>query len=302
MKSKRTSLLFTLCAAMAAVTLTGCDLQNLTLDKILDPLNILPIHGGEKIPDTDDDDDPDPTPDPGPVDDHVVQYYSSINSNSSETALLSSLQSLNSAKLKTRVGYKPMLSNPSKGFYVTDPGNTSYTITAFYSGTVKAGTSGLNREHVWPASRTVLGRDNDPLENDIHMVRPTIEKENGSRGNSFYVEGKCSGSGGWDPAMEDFGLESYRGDSARIIFYCVVADSKLKLVDKEDDSMSNHTMGKLSDLLKWNLKYPVLEREKTRNTGAEGLQGNRNPFIDHPEYACKIWGNTNATTKQICGM
>ena len=59
-------------------------------------------------------------------------------------------------------------------------------------------------------------------------------------------------------------------------------------------------MGKLSDLLKWNINYPVLDREKTRNEGAEYLQGNRNPFIDHPEYACKIWGNTNSTTKSIC--
>ena len=61
-------------------------------------------------------------------------------------------------------------------------------------------------------------------------------------------------------------------------------------------------MGKLSDLLKWNKNYAVQDRERIRNEGAQSLQGNRNPFIDHPEYACRIWGNTNSTTRQICGM
>lgn len=222
-------------------------------------------------------------------------YYEGINPDSS--TLLKDLNSLNGRKRKTTVGYKAMLNNPSKGFYITDPGTGSNTITTFYSGRNNNGTSGLNREHVWPDSR-----GGNQVENDIHMPRPTLTSENGSRGNSFYVEGKCKSSGGWDPAMEDFGLESYRGDSARIIFYCAIASTTLKLVDKEDDSTGNKTMGKLSDLLRWNLKYPVLEREMVRNDGAESLQGNRNPFIDHPEYACKIWGATNSTTRQICGM
>ena len=222
-------------------------------------------------------------------------YYQGINPNSS--TLLNDLNRLNSSKRKSTVGYKNMLNNPSKGFYVTDPGKGSNTITTFYSGRSNNGVSGLNREHVWPDSR-----GGNQVENDIHMPRPTLKAENGSRGNSFYVEGKCKSSGGWDPAMEDFGLESYRGDSARIIFYCAIASTTLKLVDKEDDSTGNKTMGKLSDLLRWNLKYPVLEREMIRNDGAQSLQGNRNPFIDHPEYACKIWGTTNSTTKQICGI
>ena len=222
-------------------------------------------------------------------------YYEGINPNSS--TLLQDLNSLNNRKQKSKVGYKAMLNDPEHGFYVTDPGTGSKTITTFYSGKNNSGTSGLNREHVWPDSR-----GGNLVEADIHMPRPTLTSENGSRGNSFYVEGKCKSSGGWDPAMEDFGKESYRGDSARIIFYCAIASTQLRLVDKEDDNTGNKTMGKLSDLLKWNLEYPVLEREMTRNDGAESLQGNRNPFIDHPEYACKIWGTTNSATRQICGM
>ncbi len=221
-------------------------------------------------------------------------YYEEINPNS--TNLLSDLRSLNGKKRKSTVGYKPMLNDPQHGFYLTDPGNGQNTITSFYSGKSINGTGGLNREHVWPDSR-----GGNYVDNDIHMTRPTLTAENGNRGNSFYVEGKCSSSGGWDPAATSFGLESYRGDAARIIFYCVVASNQLSLVDTNDDDKNNKTMGKLSDLIKWNLKYPVLEREMTRNNAAEKLQGNRNPFIDHPELVCKIWGNYNSTTKSICG-
>ena len=226
-------------------------------------------------------------------------YYAGIDVNSS--TLLQDLNSLNSKKRKSTVGYSAMLNSPSTGFYVTDPGTGSNTITTFYSGKNNNGTGGLNREHVWPKSH-----GGNLVENDIHMPRPTLNAENGSRGNSFYVEGKCHSSNGWDPAMESFGLESYRGDSARIIFYCAIANLSLTLVDLEYHSTSNsnrdNMMGKLTDLLRWNLKYPVLERELIRNDGAESLQGNRNPFIDHPEYACKIWGTVNSETRKICGI
>ena len=230
-------------------------------------------------------------------------YYASIDSSLTGEALLNALNALNNSKRVRQVGYDEILDDPAHGVYVTDPGpsGNKYTVTSFYSGTERKGTSGMNREHVWPKSH-----GGNLVENDIHMIRPTITTENGSRGNSFYVEGKCDQSKGWDPAMEDFGDETYRGDSVRIIFYCCIADLRLTLIDEEYHATSNanpdYLMGKLSDLLKWNLRYSVLDREQIRNDGAESLQGNRNPFIDHPEYACKIWGSTNSTTRQICGM
>lgn len=235
--------------------------------------------------------DPATSSDPG-------DYYASIDSSLMGQDLLNALNALNNTKRTYLVGYDAMLNKPAQGFYVTDPGESrdKYTLTSFYSGTERKGTSGMNREHVWPNSH-----GGNLVEDDIHMPRPTITAENGSRGNSFYVEGMKTEHNGWDPAMEDFGLESYRGDSARIIFYCAIASTQLKIIDSATSTGSNQ-MGKLSDLLKWNLNYPVLERENIRNEGAQSLQGNRNPFIDHPEYACRIWGNTNSTTKQICGM
>ena len=235
-------------------------------------------------------------------------YYDGISDSLTGDSLLSALRSLNSTKRKTTVGYSGMGTSPSGQFKYTDydPATVKYDengqpygtkLITFYSG--KSVTSGLNREHVWPKSH-----GGNSVEGDIHMPRPTLEAENGSRGNSFYVEGKCDQNNGWDPAMEDFGIESYRGDSARIIFYCVVAESRLSLLEADSHPTSNsnrdNLMGKLSDLIKWHLKYPVQQREQNRNEGAEYLQGNRNPFIDHRSYACKIWGNANSTTKSLC--
>ena len=219
-------------------------------------------------------------------------YYNDISDTATGTDLLSALQTLNSRKKQKTIGYGSMWSYYNKTDY--DPNNSSKYL-AFYRGT-SANKSEMNKEHVWPKSR-----GGDLVEDDIHMPRPTLTSDNSDRGNSFYVEGKVSTSDGWDPKAAGM-TESYRGDSARIIFYCVVANSTLKLVDKEKDSTSNKSMGKLSDLLKWNLQYPVQQREKDRNEGCESVQGNRNPFIDHPEYACKIWGDTNDATREICGL
>ena len=231
------------------------------------------------------------------LDDTTIQsYYSSVNLEATNTSLLNALHTLNSNKRTKTVGYKNM------GTYYPqtdgDP-NNSRNLIAFYSGT-SATFSGnfsgnINREHVWPNSR---GGGN--VEGDIHMPRPTLKAENGSRGNSFYVEGKNSSTAGWDPAMETFGLEKYRGISARIIFYCAIADTSLTLIDKTTDSSSNKTMGKLSDLLKWNLEYEIDSTETQRNDAAQDIQGNRNPFIDDRSLACKIWGNTNTTTQAVC--
>ena len=234
-------------------------------------------------------------------------YYDGISDSLDGDDLLEALRSLNKNKRKSIVTYDSMGTTASGMFKYTDydPASVQYdvnnqpygtTIVSFYSSNKM---TSFNREHVWPNSH-----GGSKVENDIHMPRPTIPSENGSRGNSFYVEGMKHSSNGWDPAMEDFGKEDYRGDSARIIFYCVVASDALSLVDLTYHQTSkknpDNLMGKLSHMLKWNLEYPVLQREQNRNEGAEYLQGNRNPFIDHPEYACRIWGNYNDETRSVC--
>ena len=42
-------------------------------------------------------------------------------------------------------------------------------------------------------------------------------------------------------------------------------------------------------LLRWSDEDPVSDKEIARNNAVYGYQNNRNPFIDHPEYAHMIW-------------
>ena len=178
------------------------------------------------------------------------------------------------------------------------------------------GGSTWNREHVWPNVR-----DGDKVEDDAHMVRPAATSTNSSRGSKGF--GTQSFDPG-DPTKQC--VAYYRGAAARIIFYAAIADTSLQVVDYpfNYDGVGNGnngypvgSMGSLSDMLQWNLQY---QPQDTSFTGANDLarrtelnrneviqndssgQGNRNPFIDHPEYACKIWGKTNARTRQICGL
>lgn len=48
-------------------------------------------------------------------------------------------------------------------------------------------------------------------------------------------------------------------------------------------------------LVKWHTNDPVNQREIDRNNGAYTYQGNRNPYIDHPEYVNLIWSSFTTT-------
>jgi len=219
----------------------------------------------------------------------IQSYYSGIDSSLTGNELLSALRTLNTKERTSTPGYGGHWNYFNQTDYHPDNKNK---YVAYYRGTA-SDKGAMNKEHVWPDSR-----GGNLVENDIHVIRPTLTADNSSRGNAFYVEGGTSQSG-WDPYADGM-TERYRGDAARIVFYAVIANSSLSLVDTTNDKTSNKTMGKLSDLLKWNLKYPVDQTEINRNNGAENIQGNRNPFIDDRSLACKIWGDYNENTRNVC--
>lgn len=244
-------------------------------------------------------------------------YYKDITDSMSGTTLLTNLRTLNLNKRTSTVGYSNMGTSPSGQFKYTDydPATVQYDskgqpygtkILSFYSG--KSCTS-FNREHVWPNSRGGGdgGTAGSPYPDaDIFMPRPTITEENSNRGNSKYVEGMVDSSSGWDPVAafeKTLGVyQGIRGECARIIFYCMTVNSNLVLDDTATSGTKGVTMGKLSDLLKWNLENPVNDREVRRQSGGMYLQGNRNAFVDDPGYACRIWGSYNSETQKICSQ
>lgn len=244
---------------------------------------------------------------------HILEYYSTIDSSQSGDTLLSALRTLNLGKRKSEVGYSEMGSNSSGKVKFTDydPAYVKFNsdgipygtrILSFYSG--KSVTT-FDREHVWPASRLSGGRDNNIVDDDILMPRPTCSEENQDRGNSAYVTGVADGSSGWDPVTafeKTLGTyEGIRGECARIIFYCCLVDSRCQITDSAAyEGYGVPKMGKISDLMEWACENPVNMREKRRQVGAEYLQGNRNAFVDHPEYACKIWGTSSDRARAAC--
>ena len=128
----------------------------------------------------------------------------------------------------------------------------------------------------------------------------------GGGGNSNYTSGSFS-SGAWEA------WDGRKGDVARAIFYMDlryeggthgvtgVSEPDLRLTDNEsliDNSNTGNNesvayMGMLSVLLQWHADDPVDTRELFRNGIIEGFQGNRNPFIDHPEWVSCIYQGTN---------
>jgi len=174
------------------------------------------------------------------------------------------------------------------------PNKNSSTFVPFYHSTsTTTSINSCNREHTWPESR-----GGGSIETDPFMVRPTITKDNSSRGNNFYGNEK---SNEWDPAS--CGFEAARGESARVILYCAALykDKGLSLSNNPGDSKTLKTMGTLKTLLKWNSQYPVTYIEKQVNEYLYAQGFGRNPFVDHPEYASFIWDNSGVRTTPYLG-
>lgn len=123
-------------------------------------------------------------------------------------------------------------------------------------------------------------------------------------GNSNWTEGALT-AGTWET------WTGRRGDVARALFYMDLRyeggthahsgapEPNLSLTDDEGliaqwntgDNESQGYMGILSDLLEWHDEDPVDDRERLKNELLDLFQRNRNPFVDHPEWAGCIYEN-----------
>ena len=157
-----------------------------------------------------------------------------------------------------------------------------------------------NREHTWPQSW--FNQHSTPR-SDLFHVYPTDGYVNGQRANYPYGEvnnptytsgngsklGPCVTAGYSGKVFEP--IDEYKGDIARSYFYMSVRYST------EDDNWGSSGMTNKSTILPWAMDMllrwsdadPVSQKEIDRNNTVYGYQNNRNPFIDHPEYARMIW-------------
>ncbi|HHX79440.1 MAG TPA: hypothetical protein GX692_00020 [Acholeplasmataceae bacterium] len=186
--------------------------------------------------------------------------------------------------------------------------NNPNNFILFYSGlsiskSVLISANVWDREHVWAKSHGGFSNNSIPG-SDLHNLKPSNKTANNRRGNLDFDEGGTRleitygpgstfnyvDSNSFEPRDED------KGDVARIIFYMAVryegdksGEPDLELNDRVNNG-KNPYMGRVSVLLKWNREDPVDDFEKNRNEVIYSIQGNRNPFIDNPDFAEMIWG------------
>ncbi len=218
----------------------------------------------------------------------LVSYYSDITNDMSGDALKSALNEL--TKLQTSYTY----GEARYDLQYTDEvvGKPGYMYSAYDGEEIEADWyygSVWNREHVWPQSRLgetgALSASTIDSRSDLHNLRACTTKTNGEKGDDFV--GNIDQAGTY---YVNAGEGDHRGDVARICFYMYVRypENGLELINYVDSS-SGTTYGLLDTMLSWNTADPVDDFEKQRNSRIEEYQGNRNPFIDHPEYASRLF-------------
>ncbi len=78
------------------------------------------------------------------------------------------------------------------------------------------------------------------------------------------------------------GTHGYTGTSEPDLI--LTDDTSLIAASQTGSNESTAYMGRLSVLLQWAAEDPVSDKERIRNEAVYTYQGNRNPFIDHPEW------------------
>lgn len=171
-----------------------------------------------------------------------------------------------------------------------------------------------NREHSFPQNWFTTGTATGPG-TDYHHIFPTDGKVNGERSNFIYGEvasasftsqngsklGSSSIAGFTGNVFEP--INAYKGDLARAFLYMVTryednmpswgnlsGSNALQALDPS--TFPSVDIPYLKLMIKWHNQDPVSQKEIDRNNAAYAYQGNRNPFVDHPEYVNLVWNST----------
>ena len=241
-------------------------------------------------------------------------YYSSAEGKSGE-ALRTALYNI--IKTHNSVSYNDLW----QSFYTTDkrpdngkvwdiysdrPGSTPsyyFTFGSDQCGNYSGEGDCYNREHSVPKSW--FGGSVAPMYTDLFHLYPTDGYVNSKRSNlpiGKVVNATWTSTNGSKVGTSNISgysgqvfepIDSFKGDFARTYFYMAVCykDKNLGV-----ETLSNFSGGDLKPwakelLLQWAALDPVSQKEISRNNAVYQIQHNRNPFIDYPELAEKIFGN-----------
>lgn len=191
-------------------------------------------------------------------------------------------------------------------FDKTDKTPNGSGMVLFYTGTVVSSfsSSGANREHVWPKNGGKAFSAESECGSDAHHLRPCDQTLNSSRGSLSYGEVtdsvvKQGGSTSYGNLCYRGGSffypgEGYRGATARILMYVQTRWGNKFNLQFVDGAGHSKTIGDFKTLMKWHLEELPTQEEINRNQAVYEIQGNRNPFIDHPEYAAYIYSEAGS--------
>lgn len=202
--------------------------------------------------------------------------------------------------------------------------NENDKLTGVYSGYQMDFTAGgvdsnpypLNCEHTVPQSffRPAGEEDSsEPMRSDIHHLFPTYGSWNSTRNNYPFHDIEDDRTTSWmylDKSFtvmpdEDIDLysefsnlltsrfeprEDHKGNVARAIFYfyTMYEDNELVYRPIED-------VGDIEELIAWHEADPVDDAEIARNDAIADYQGNKNPFVSHPELVARAWSTVLAS-------
>jgi len=174
-----------------------------------------------------------------------------------------------------------------------------------------------NREHSFPQSWFSQA---SPMVSDMFHIFPTDGKVNGMRSNYPFGEvgtatytsmqgaklGNNTTPGYTGIVFEP--INDYKGDLARSFFYMATRYQNLIAGWQSNGNANDVLAGNaypaydawfIELLLKWHNQDPPSVKEINRNNILFGYQNNRNPFVDSPQYAQKIWGTRLAAEPNI---
>lgn len=145
---------------------------------------------------------------------------------------------------------------------------------------------GMNAEHTWPQSKGAEG----VAKSDLHHLFASEIKANGMRSSfPFGVVKSSSWTGGGSALGTDASGRTvfmpraeHRGNVARALFYFYTVYGQNGSVSLENFKVEEPV------LLKWHQEDPVDPAERVRNDLVQKAQGNRNPYIDQPEFVSGV--------------
>lgn len=184
---------------------------------------------------------------------------------------------------------------------VADPDNDN-VVPCVYTGrrgtpitnSATAGSVNMNTEHSWPQSLGATG----VAQSDLHHLFPSDSTANSRRGNYPYglvvnatwtapnLDGGDTSRLGTDASGRTvFEPQStVKGDIARALLYFYT-----RYAGQPTSGFTlNNFNAEQATLIRWHQQDPPDANERAHNDAVYGIQGNRNPYIDHPEYVTAI--------------